>query len=108
MGFIPNHGGRCEKAHSKRRSCSTCNEAVIYIECTCKQPSRFYLNPKTGVEHNCIDPKRRDLAAKLVQMIEQSRAEPDGTTKCPMCKVMIKNKSDNARKHFMKCPNRVI
>ena len=52
MPFIPNHLPNCAPRHNFPTTCPEpgCNERVIYIECTCPRPSKFYLHP-SGVRH---------------------------------------------------------
>ena len=57
MPFIPNHRDSCELKRSWETNCPFgCGKRVVYIECTCPRPSKFYLD-KSGEgrhdEHEC-------------------------------------------------------
>ena len=52
MPFIPNHSDTCERKHAWETNCPFCRKRVIYIECTCAKPSKFYLDKDGDVRHN--------------------------------------------------------
>ena len=48
MPFIPNHGPECELKHKRfPATCRFCGENTVYIECTCKPPSKVFLHPSS-------------------------------------------------------------
>lgn len=106
MGFIPTHGPNCEKAVSYLTHCNICYKAVVYIQCSCRRPSKVYLDPPAQGPHDCDRAMRGDRAKLLMDLIKYSQSDPKGDTECPMCNKFILNVNDRIRKHFKKCPNR--
>ena len=53
MPFIPNHRDTCECKRSFETCCPFgCGARVVYVECTCLPPSKFYLDREGDVRHN--------------------------------------------------------
>ena len=53
MPFIPNHSAACKCQRTWETPCPFgCGKRVIYIECSCMNPSKFYLDKDGDVRHN--------------------------------------------------------
>ncbi len=114
MRYVPTHGLDCAKLSSYPADCDRCGAKIIYFACSCG--SKVYFDPYDegdegdGGVHDCANSLNLDLRSKrallLGYLIELAQSDPSKTTHCPMCDKDIKNKKDNIRKHFKKCPNR--
>ena len=102
MGYVPTHGPGCFKVESYLTHCYECYSPVVYFECSCG--SKVFFEPgEDEAIHDCARVKRAEMASLLVNMITLAQ-KSEGTTRCPMCEVVVKNKG--FRRHAKRCPKR--